>query len=242
MKGVNVSDGIEYRIELKGEQWSQGEEISGTYEAIPHSGDLKASKVYFALGDKKKIKKGDPKAFTVLWEEECTGAKKDFSFSLEKNSIVTDSALGLFCLFGHKDDLLSCGSLEVNTVPHSHLTQIISVIENFLRFKVKKIKYQAKQSQVDFQMVPPVSREYSSMEKLSLKMVKTDQGCELFYTISLKKLDSADLGMQIAKKKVDLQANWTEREYLICGDTVDQDRVQKLVVSTLQEALPKFFS
>lgn len=250
MKGTIFSKPLEYNIEASGEKWRQGDRVKGTLKIKNHGIeklDLPSLRVTLSEGVYKKIKTKDAKAWKHLAESKLEGdfalesseeKNYSFEFTLPENCLITDKNASLYLAFFDKNENQPSGHIELVVEPKLVITQILEIIQNFIRFKLVQIKYV--KGMVEVKLAPPASREMSTIDSLILSMSEVEKNLTLSYEFNMRVLDMAGGAMQTQKKTRDFEQKFTSKQYLIYGDALNQDFIIESINSILAEVKPKF--
>jgi len=243
MKGTVFLKPLEYSIEAIGEKWHQGDKLKGSLKIKNHSSEkieLPILKVALCEGNYKKIKAKDAKGWSVTSEHILSegltinpSEEKDyaFEFKLTENCSVTDKNGSLYLAFFDKDEKIPAGHIELVIEPKIVIQQILQILESFLRFKVKEIK-NAK-NMIEVKLVPPTSRELSNLDGLLLSISEVDKNLSLKYFFNLRVLNISGTTMQSEKTTKEMEQNFNSKQYLIYGDSINQD----FIIASVQEIL-----
>ncbi|MBC7429600.1 MAG: hypothetical protein H7336_13365 [Bacteriovorax sp.] len=243
MKGTIILRPLEYTIEAIGEKWHQGDKLKGSLKVKNQSAEkieLPLLKVTLYEGHYKKIKAKDAKGWTVVSQnilaETLTlnpSEEKDYSFEfkLAENCSVTDKTGSLYLGFNDKSEIIPTGNIELVVEPKILIQQILQIIENFLRFKVKEIK--SGKGMLEVKLNPPASREMSSVDGLVLNISEIEKNLVFKYFFNLRGLDLASATIQVEKKTKEIEQTFTSKQYMIYGDSINQDFIIESVQSVL---------
>jgi hypothetical protein len=250
MKGTIFSKPLEYNIDIAGEKWSQGDKVKGTMKIKNHGADnvtLSALQVVLASGNYKKIKAKDKKGWESLAEVTLgesialnPNEEKEFpwEFKLAENSRITDKDGSLYVTFSDtKNAEWPVGMLELAVHPKQIILQFLEIFENFIRFKVAQTKYA--KGMVEVKMNPPKSRELSNVEGLVLRIQEVEKTLKLEYNFTVSVLDMAGGAMTAEKKTKQFEQSFTSKQYLIYGDSINQDFLIESIQSILKEVKTK---
>ena len=149
MKSTFFENNIEYQLEVNGENWNQGEIISGQLQIINRyqkAFQIESVDIVLAHGLKKNLKEKNK----LVWEiQEKLTLTKDFllntnqsetfkwSFKLNTNSPITDKMGGLYLLFGGPEVLSLGGRLDLNIKLHPLLQNFLQTFTTQFRFLEK---------------------------------------------------------------------------------------------------------
>jgi hypothetical protein len=243
MKATVIFKPLEYSLEAVGEKWHQGDLLKGTLKIKNHSAekiDLPILKVALCEGHYKKIKAKDAKGWKCISEnilaEKLTinpSEEKDYSFEfkLAETCAITDKTGSLYLAFFDKEEAIPAGNIELVIAPKLIVKQILEIFENFLRFKVKETK--SGKGMVEIKLVPPTSRELSNVDGLLLSISEVEKNLTLKYFFNFRVLNIAGATMQSEKATKEIEQNFTSKQYLMYGDSINQD----FIIQSVQEVL-----
>ncbi|MGZ3809988.1 MAG: hypothetical protein ACXVCE_18030 [Bacteriovorax sp.] len=250
MKGTIFLKPLEYNIEAVGEKWRQGDKIKGTLAIKNHSAEkLELPHLVVALceGNYKKIKAKDKNAWKLLAnakleehislngpiEKNCP-----FEFTLPQDCPVTDKGGSIYLAFFDQGDTWPAGHIELVIGPKQVISQILEIFENFLRFKVVQIK--SVKGMVEVKLSPPSSRELSTIDSLVLSISEIDKNLTMNYLFNMRVLDMAGASLQAQKKTKEMEQKFSSKQYLIYGESLNQEFVLESINSVINEVKPKF--
>jgi hypothetical protein len=197
-------------------------------------------KVALFEGHYKKIKAKDAKGWkciteNVFSEKLMINPSEDkefpFEFNLSETCAITDKAGSLYLGFFDKDEAFPAGNIELVVAPKIIVKQILEIFENFLRFKVKEIK--SGKGMVEVKLVPPTSRELSNVDGLVLSISEIEKNLTLKYFFNFRILNIAGATMQSEKTTKEIEQTFSSKQYLIYGDSINQD----FIIQSVQEVL-----
>ncbi len=197
MKGMNFQNGVEFRIQVEGETWAQGDTLRGVLVSKPEQ----KLRVVLAEGIDKKVKSKTEGAYRILDEKTSDSGSIQWEFPLSRHSRISDKTASLYLLYGQSADLVSLGSLRLNIEAHPHLIDLMEVITHHFRFASKSISM-GKHDFVEAKFSPPQAREWASLEFLSLQMKMSDTEIELQFLFQRKSIDATagNLSAKVVKK------------------------------------------
>ncbi len=236
MKSTYFSKPLEFSIEVIGESWKQGDSISGSVEVKNHSGediDLTQYGLFLCIADIKKVQKKDMKGVEILQECSIENSHQEFNFTLDENCPITQKSSGPYLICAKKDELLDGHFLALNVVPSELVSNILEVIENFMRFKVKSLK--PKKGSLEAVITLPTSKDFVSISQFKLNLIKEQDNLKLDYFFKVKKV-CFDGGVTSTKDETKkFSTTLTPKEYLIYGSSLNQDKIVEKVNSILNE-------
>lgn len=243
MKGTVFLKPLEYSIEAVGEKWHQGDKLKGSLKIKNHSAEkieLSLLKVALCEGHYKKIKAKDAKGWNAISENTIAeklvinpSEEKDYSFEfkLAENCVITDKNGSLYLAFFDRDEKIPAGHIELVIESKLIIQQILQIFENFMRFKVKEMK--SVKGMVEVKLVPPASREMTSVTGLTLNISEIEKNLTLQYIFNLQTLNLAGATMQAEKTTKEITQNFTSKQYLMYGDSINQE----FIIESLQEVM-----
>lgn len=249
MKGTIFLKPLEFNIEAVGEKWRQGDKIKGTLKIKNHSDEkieLPQLAVALSEGAYKKIKEKDNKAWKVLTKNTLAenlvlnGPQEmeySFEFALPEDCLITDKGGSLYLAFFDKEDSWPAGHIELVVEPKQVFSQILEIFENFLRFKVAQIK--SNKGMVEVKLNPPSSREFSTVDSLVLSMSEIDKKLTLDYLFNVRTLDMTSGTMQTQKKTKKVVQEFESKQYLVYGQSLNQDFILASLTSAVNDVKPK---
>lgn len=236
MKSTYFSKPLEFSINVNGESWKQGEVVAGDIEVKNHSGeeiDLSQYSLSLCIADIKKIQKKDAKGILVLEELTIENAQQGFSFKLDDNCPITQKSSGPYIVCGKKGELIDGHHLALQVSPSELVSNILEVLENFMRFKVKSLK--PKKESLEAVIILPTVKEFTSVSQFKLNLTKDNDNLKLDYLFKIKKV-CFDGGVTSTKDETKkFTSTLTPKEYLIYGSSLNQDLIVEKVSSILDE-------
>lgn len=249
MKGTVVLKPLEYTLEAQGEKWHQGDKIKGSLKIRNHSQEkveVNSLLVSLSMGTYKKVKAKDPKAWTLLDKKTITEnlsiapsgeSEFPFEFQLAEDCLITDKNGSLYLAFHEVDAGVPMTYIELKVEQKLVIKQILEILENFLRFKVKEIKNE--KNKVDIKLIAPTSREMSNIDSLILNISEVEKTLHIHYTFNIKSLDLASPTMQVEKKVKKAEQVFTSKQYLFYGDSINQEFIVESFKSVLDTVKTK---
>lgn len=244
MKGTYFQKPLEFNLFIEGESWGQGDLIKGQLKVKNHSPediDLSSFGVQLAWGEDKKLKDKSKDSFSILSEKSFDKEvlKKEaeesleWEFKLGEDSPITEKKASLYLLYGNEEGVWQGGQLHLKIVPHKMITDFFNVFETFFRFKVKDFKN--KKGFIDAKMIPPNNKDFISVKSLNCQIKTVDKNLDLKFIFKLKKLNYAQNEMTLKDETKTIEKSLGPKEYLMYGKDMDQDKIQKLLQSVLDE-------
>jgi hypothetical protein len=250
VKGIFFQKPLEYNLETNGEKWRQGETINGFLRIKNHTDQLiesKIVKVALLTGNYKKVKTKDPNAFEFIAEQALdhnvaiSGSTErlfNFEFKLLDNCRITDKDGSVYLALIDNLENNFLGNIELTILPREIILQFLGIMDNFIRFKIGTMKYS--KGMVEVKLTPPLSKEFSQVDNLVLRMNEKDKNLHLEYLFSVKKIEMVGSSMTTEKKVLKLDQVLTAKQFYIYGDSVNQDLIIEQINLILKEVKPKF--
>ncbi|NDG83763.1 MAG: hypothetical protein EBX52_01845 [Proteobacteria bacterium] len=171
MKGFSVQNGVEFRIVLEGERWTQG----GTVAIEVTSRPGQPLKVAIAEGSERKIKAKDASAFAEIESRDGAGPSLKTQFELPRNSRITDKSGSLYVLYG---DPGKPANLKLIVDPHPWFGEICEVLVRHYRFSLKSTSM-GKKGKVELKLEPSGAKEWASLTHLIASLSLEEDALEL---------------------------------------------------------------
>ncbi len=252
MKAISILKPIEFSLETKGEAWAQGTKLEGILVlknqekiAVP----LSDFKLGLGLADIKKVHAKTAGCFKLFDQIDLPKTTLEagevlqvpYTFHLDPNLPVTDKKSSFYLLYGKMD---SPFHLALMITPQPLFLELIKLVDTFFRFKLKEQKGTNKG--VDFIFLPPTSREFATVENMTLSCVLKEQDLVLDFTFNLKKIDMASIAAGASSNKVIKETKTISRtlapkDYLMGKTHLDQDKLLKMFEVIFTEIKPKHF-
>ena len=209
MKGVSFQNGIEFKIVIEGETWSQGDTLCGKLEGISRNPNqtAKALKVYLAEGNDKKVKAKTAGAFKILAELKSDEASLSWSFPLSLTARVSDGKGSLYIVYGNGDALETMGQLRLNIVPHLHLRDLSDVLSSHFRFVTKSITA-GKDGWTEMKLEAPSAKEWAFLDLLVLQVQITAETLEAKFIFHRKEVDAMKAGLSTKITQREVERAW----------------------------------
>lgn len=242
MKSSIIENNLDWHLTIKGEQWTQGQEIQGELKITNKSSSIQTvldPKLVIAYVDIKKFKALDEKSFQeihpILFStvELAPQETKVFPwhYQLDLNSYITDKKHSLYILWGDLSKKIPA-SMMLNIHPHQSIVKVLEVWEIFFRF-TKKDCISLKDNSLEIKLVPPSAKEFATMESLKLKIKQQDKKLKIVATSDLKTIKADTTGMSLVKSEKKQEVIWDEKQYLLMPGFVNQDFLQNEIKSLI---------
>jgi hypothetical protein len=247
MKGTIILKPLEYNLNAQSERWRQGDKIHGTLTIKNHSSEtieFPLLKVSLAVGNYKKVKSNDKRAWELLSFETLSDKamiaaleEKEFSwsFTLPEDCPISDKNGSVYLLLN--DGVIQ---LELGIDPKIVMLQFLEIFENYLRFKVVQRKFS--KGMVEVKLNPPGSREYSHIDSLVLRMKEVSGILDLEYLFNLQAFETVSGNVIVQKKTKVVTQQLTSKEYYQYGNSPNHDFISGSIAAVIKEAAPRMFA
>ena len=245
MKALSIRKPLEFAIETVGESWTQGSVLKSQIK-IKNTGETSEALDLFGVGiglaDIKKVHNKIENCFKIQEQlalklpplKALDSCDFVFEFKLSPNIQVSDKKSTFFLLFG---DLKNPFHLQIPITPQPLFLEIIKLLDTFFRFKVKEFKGCSKG--IEYKLIPPTSRDFSSVECLNLNLMTKDENLLFDFNFDLKKLDMSGIKTKLTKENKLIQKELAPKEYLMGKTHLDQDKLLKFFESVFSEVKHK---
>ncbi|MFN8371195.1 MAG: hypothetical protein U0T83_11305 [Bacteriovoracaceae bacterium] len=252
MKGNFNQNDLFWEIETKGEQWEQGQTISGAL-SVSNKGNktvtVSNASVNLAFADFKKVFAGNSSAFNFTQKFELPSnltLKSDqketllFEFKLDLNAFISDKKSSFYLTYGIEGEQKH---LQLLIIPKPIFLKVVELLENFYRFKCVETKGNKKG--VEFKFKAPASKELATVEGLSLIQRLEDNILCIDFTFDINKIDllaSSNSTKPTTKKESKVfSLKLNPKEYLYTKDILNQEFLLKKLEEVIAEVKVKGF-
>ncbi|MBF0360620.1 MAG: sporulation protein [Oligoflexia bacterium] len=256
MKGTFIKQNLEFVLNTNGENWIQGDKVSGSIALKNRNGGSSPENVEGALrvvlcyGDFKKVHSKSKNAWTVIDQfktEKISNVnpgeilEHKFEFKLAIDAPITDKGGSIYLLYGMEENLEELSHLQLLVDHNLMIAFFLETVERFLRFKIKQKKFNKSGSFVDVKLEPPATRELSSIDTMvcSLK-IEENRSLKVVYQFSLKTLDIVSGGQaELQKKKREFVQELLPSDYCIYGNSPNYDVIKVKFQEIIKEIIPR---
>ena len=212
MRGVFLQQQLEFRLNVDGDSFKQGDTLPCTLTIHNHTDtaqDISNLKLALAHGDIKKVRSKVADAFSILEEaklgadnEITAGEELQFSWSctLDKNATVTDKTQSLYLLFGNSQNINTLGQLLITIQPHPVIESIITTLSSTFQFVTKS--YKSSKSGLAIKIAPSSATRFAMLDLLTLTVKFENETLQLKYLFDLKKFEATALSLAVGKNKI----------------------------------------
>jgi hypothetical protein len=203
MKGMSFQNGVEFKITIEGESWSQGDLICGKIESKPTTKGL----VILAEGIDKKVKSKSPDAFVVLQEIPTDTVPNEWKFQLPIDARISDKSGALYLLYGHGENMEKLGQLRLNILPHILFKDLIELLTSHFRFAFKSMSA-GKAGTTEVKLDPPGNKEWSMLEQLVLQLKMNAETMDIKFQFHRQEVDATKGGLATKSIKREMARHW----------------------------------
>jgi hypothetical protein len=245
MRGLFLQQPFEFRLDVKGDHFTQGQSVECVLKVKNHAAEPKTitcPRLLLTLASLKKVKAKEPSAFEVLTPVELERGVEvaangeyvfEHTFALARNCPITDKAQSPYLLYGNAEQHGELGQLLLTVNLDPHLKAIFETFTTLFSFVPKGES--SKNGWTSVKLKPPESRRLSFVEELNLSARFEDDSLSLKYLFSVKKFDTGMTSVNVKKGKTEVQQSWPTSEYLFGGGFVHQQYVEKMIDAALAE-------
>ncbi len=238
MKGTFFQKGTEYKLEIDGESWPQGDSIKGKLIAKSHTGAaLTEAQVQLGYADLKQVRAKKPEAFEILTTTPLTlkDGSADWVFPLDRNAPITDVSSSLFVLYGPvTSDPMSMGQLQLNIKPAACIDKFLDVLRTHFRFVLKFTKAEKKGMQA--KLVPPDgAKAISFLEHVLIRFSFDGDDLNLTYEFILHSFEANASSVNAKKIKRKREVTLSINQYRTPSGRWNDDFFQSEITAALQE-------
>lgn len=241
MKGTIFQKPFEFNLDVPGEQWFQGQDLSGKLNVLNHDNtNIKRPDtlgVALAVGKNKKVKIKDADAFEIIETVSLEHHDQiDFRFKLPINGPISDKSQSYYLIYGDLES--KDGHLQLNVDSSLTFKPLLDVLDIFFRFKLKEKKFNKKS--IEFKFIAPDAKEFKSLETLILNMSEEeDLTINITATFNLKNVGITDGNVAVQKSKATKKLQLKANDYLFQKDSPNQDAIRKVFQNLFDEISTK---
>lgn len=202
MKGLSFQNGVEFKITIEGESWSQGDLIQGKIESKP----VAKAQVILAEGIDKKVKLKSPDAFVVMQEAVTATAPYEWKFQLPIDARLSDTKGALYLLYGHGENMEKLGQLRLNILPHILIRDLSDLLTAHFRFALKSVSA-GKGGTTEIKFAPP-SKDWKMLDELVLLIKMSSTLMDVKFQFHRQEVDALKGGLATKAVKRELTRSW----------------------------------
>ncbi len=249
MRSIFFKNNFEYKLEVEGEQWRQGEQIKGKLGIRNITGsefNIKKLQLIMAHGLKKVIKEKGNADWEIhekilisqnLSVQNSFEQNWDWSFNLSTDCPITDKYGGLFLLFGGDNVLHEGGRLDLYIQLHPILQNFLQTFTTQFRFLEKYQKRRADWTEI--KLVPPDSREFPNMDYVCCFMRIHQECLEVRYRFKMSGLGRSGQQIKITRKNREIEQSISKADYYQQGGFPNRSCFRENIDQALNIARPE---
>jgi len=251
VRGVFFKQPFEYRLDVSGDEWRQGDALAAVLTVKNRSNFIQPLPGLFlrlAQGDFKSVREKKPNAFTLIACAELDAQAElgpdeerrfPWTFSLDRNCPVSDKAQSLFLLCGCGELGDAAGHLALNVQPHPHIDAVLSLMESSFSFVLKGQK--SRKGRIEAKLKPPAGKEYPTLEHLLLFFRFVEDSLQLNFCFNLKTLQASATTLEMKKAKREIEQVLPLKNYLFPGGQINNEPLEAAIGETLAAVKSKGF-
>ena len=252
MKATFFQQSLEYKLEVSGEQWTQGQALQGQLIIKNHQShevSLEGVGLYWALGNLKKVKGKAADAFQDM-QSVSVGSQKTldksqatspipWELTLPLNGPITDNSQSPYLILKNGQGEI-IGHLQLQVQPHAVFEDFAQILVLNDRFVIKHRKNQKRQ--VEYKLAPPGGKKFSSIDHILLRFQigSEDQDLKVAYEITTKEIDSDGNGMKVKKVKKKINQCLSSSDYRAFNGRLKPEKPQALIEETVGNYRERF--
>jgi hypothetical protein len=217
MKGMSFQSAVEFRVQIQGETWKQGDTVEIQMQVSERAANAisKAGRGYgfvLAEGIDKKIKNKADDAFSILNSNFDASANMLASFVLPNNARISDKAGSCYLLYGFtgadsKSIVDMLGQLRLTIMPHQHIQDLVHLFVNQHRFFQKSFGFGKKQ-QVEVHLTPPDHKDWAFLQSLYLDLWVSEHSLNAVFQFERQEVDALKAGLSSKKVMRKIERTW----------------------------------
>ena len=248
MKSVFLNQQLEYRLEVAGDEFSQGDVLPCSL-LVKNRGSAECAgfRLFLTLahGEIKKVREKKEDAFKVLAEADFPDIpslapqaehRLTWTFEPGRNVAVTDKSQSIFLLFGKSGDSAARGWLQVTVGMHRYFRAFVTVLESTFQFVAKDPKWSKNRLTIPFK--PSSAARFSALEELVVCCAFDGDALEVSFIFKVKKLAAGPVSVNVAKAKKELARRLEPSAYLMGGEHLNYDAFDQCVREALDTVVP----
>jgi hypothetical protein len=243
MRSVFFQRPLEYQIETSGEEWNQGDSLSGTLRVRNNGGDslsTQAVQILLAYALKKELKDGKADAWQVRetlnfdLPELDAGAQHtaEWTLPLPSDCPLTDKSGTLFLLFGGTEVLENGGRIDLQVRLHPLLQSFLQTFTTQFKFLEKHRKHV--KGWAEAKLNPPDTQEYSSLDHLLCHLRVREEQLEVRHFFKVKVFSREENYVKMRRKTRELEQSLSPEDYLQTGGFPNRNYFRKRIDEALE--------
>ena len=239
MKGVFFKQPLEFKLEVQGDEWFQGQALVCTL-SIKNRGSSseKVADPFLCLahGSIKQIKEKKAEAFAVdsaarlaAVANLAPGQEQGFNwtFELDRNCLVSDKTQSAYLICGKGAMADTAGQLAVTVKPHPHIEAMLSLFEVTYAFVTKGLK--SRKGWLEAKLKPPAGKEFPTLDHLLVAFRFAEEKLCLKYCFHLKTLKASVSTLEVSKATRELEQELPCSKYLFPGGQINHEPLEAAI-------------
>jgi hypothetical protein len=243
VKGTSFQQPYEFKLEVEGESWNQGEPLRGSLLIKNHGGApaaLSGVQVKLAYGGLKKVHAKSAEAFDDLASAplELSGElgageerRVSWEFKTTRDTPITDNVNSPFVLYGHGESAVTLAPLQLNIQPDPLIQEVMNSLRIQFRFVPKALKFRKKGVEGKFE--PPTSQAFASLDYVLVGFGFEGDVLELEYIFHMKKVEATAVGGEVKKDLRKVKQSMRPDQYKVSSGRWNHEHIE----ATISEAL-----
>ena len=243
MRSVFFQRPLEYQIETSGEEWNQGDSLSGTLRVRNNGGDslsTQSVQILLAYALKKELKDSKADAWQVRetlnfdLPELDAGAQHtaEWTLPLPSDCPLTDKSGTLFLLFGGTEVLENGGRIDLQVRLHPLLQSFLQTFTTQFKFLEKHRKHV--KGWAEAKLNPPDTQEYSSLDHLLCHLRVREEQLEVRHFFKVKVFSREENYVKMRRKTRELEQSLSPEDYLQTGGFPNRNYFRKRIDEALE--------
>lgn len=245
MRGIFFQQPLEFRLEVIGDEWRQGDRAACRLAVINRGSaaqSVQELSLHLACGTLKKVKQKADDAFAIVSSAENSPpaeiepggeASVEWSVQLDKNCTITDKQQSLFLICGRGPLEAAAGHLQLNVYPHAHVEAVTSLFETYFSFVLKGQK--SKKEWLESKFKPPEGKRFAALDNVLLMSCFEGESLVLKFIFKSKKLSASAAAISVSKVTREHIERLEPDQYILSGGYVDNDALQRVIKSALSK-------
>lgn len=251
MKGTFFQRPLEFKLQVDGESWRQGDAIAGELTVKNHGNEavsLADMHVDLAHGKLRDVRAKDPEAFEILTSQKFDAAatvapqgeaSMSWKFQTDRNCPITDNTSSLFVLYGRGAATEQMGQLQLPVQPYAVIDDFLKAVTIHQRFVVKA--HRASKNGVEIKLAPPDSKAFASLENLLLYFRFEGDTLNLKYVFKTKKLEATAASFDVKKQVKDFEQVFERNDYYLPSGRANHERIEAAIEAGVNQGANRVF-
>ena len=243
MKGIFIYGQLEFRLEVAGEDYCQGDSLACILSVKNHGAAPQTpGELRLDLGEadlkKLKEKKDDALKVTALAVlpavPEIAPQKQhsvSWTFALDKNCAVSGRERSPCFAYGSGRESAATARLPFTVSPHRHIQKIAGLFESPFQFVIKGQK--STDGRVQIKMKPPTARRLSLVDELVVGFCFEGEALVLEYLFKVKAFETTAASVNVKKGKSEVRQRFEPAQYLLSGGHLNHEFVEGRIKEAL---------